>query len=163
MALTPAMTTEGMRVAGVALRREHGHALFLKEIRCQDCHLSMVQVKAGVAWREKSGVDRMVTFGWLYHAGNMKYFDSDDEAREWQDQELALFARRAHRRLGRGFVLADETELQPIYVTWMVGAPYTLIEAVLDYDPEREAVVVFEDEDEDDAIIVSCVRIQSRH
>ena len=88
--------------------------------------------------------------------------DADAE-REWKDQELALFARRAHRRFGRGFVLSAHDELQPIYITWIVGAPHTLVEAVFDYDPEHEAVVVCEDEGGEDAIVINCVRIQNRH
>ena len=45
----------------------------------------------------------------------------------------------------------------------MVGAPYPLVDAVFEYDPECEAVVVTEDKGDDDAIIVNRVRIQSRH
>jgi hypothetical protein len=87
----------------------------------------------------------------------------DDAAREWRNQELALFARRAHRRLGRGFVLSASEESEPIYVTSIVGAPHPVIDAVFEYDPERQAVVVLKDESDDDAIIVNCVRIQSCH
>jgi hypothetical protein len=83
--------------------------------------------------------------------------------REWRDQELALFGRRAHRQLGRGFVLTDGDDSPPIYVTRMAGAPHALIEAVYDYDPEREALVVCEDRFDDDSIVISCVRIDSRH
>jgi hypothetical protein len=80
---------------------------------------------------------------------------------EWRDQELALFARRAHRQLGRGFVLADADDSQPVYVTQIAGAPPELIEAVLDYDPEHEALVVWDDEP--DSVLLSCVRIAPRH
>lgn len=83
--------------------------------------------------------------------------------REWREQELALFARRAHRQLGRGFVLCDGDDEPPIYVTRIMGAPQELIDAVLEYDPEREALVVREHEPDGDAIVVSCVRIESRH
>jgi hypothetical protein len=83
--------------------------------------------------------------------------------RLWRDQELALFARRAHRQLGRGFVLADDHQSPPIYVTRIAGAPPELIEAVLDYDPEREALVVWGDEPDDDSVVLSCVRIAARH
>jgi hypothetical protein len=105
----------------------------------------------------------MAHMGWLYHAGDMTRCDWDDAAREWRDQELALFARRAPRRLGRGCVLSDCTESQPVYVTSIAGAPHPLVDAVFEYDPEREAVVVTEDKGDDDAIIVNRVRIQSRH
>jgi hypothetical protein len=93
----------------------------------------------------------------------MKQFEWDKAIRELRDQELALFARRAHRRLGRGFVLSDNDELQPVYITWIIGAPPPLVDAVFDYDPEREAVVVSEDETDEGNIIINCVKIQSRH
>ena len=54
-------------------------------------------------------------------------------------------------------------ESQPVYVTSIVGAPHPLVEAIFEYDPECEAIVVTEDEGDDDAIIVNRVRIQSRH
>ena len=93
----------------------------------------------------------------------MAHFDWDEAVRLWRNQELALFARRAHRKLGRGFVLSDDADLQPVYVTRIAGAPQPLIDAVFDYDPEREAVVVSEDEGDDDSIIINCVKIQSLH
>ena len=83
--------------------------------------------------------------------------------REWRHQELALFARRAHRQRGRGFVLSDGANVQPVYVTWIVGAPQSLIEAVFGYDPECEALVVSESEGDRDGIIISRIRIESRH
>lgn len=83
--------------------------------------------------------------------------------REWRDQELALFARRAHRQLGRGFVLADDDQSSPIYVTRVDGAPPELIEALLVYDPEHEALVVWDDEPDDDSVVLSCVKIAPRH
>lgn len=112
--------------------------------------------------REKSGVGRMATDRLMYHADGMKH-EWDKAIRELHDQELALFARRAHRQLGRGFVLIDGDELQPVYVTWIVGAPQPLIDAVFEYDPEREAIVVSDDSVEEDDIVISCVKIQSRH
>jgi hypothetical protein len=99
----------------------------------------------------------------MYHADGMKRSEWDKAIRELHDQELALFARRAHRRLGRGFVLSDSDELQPVYITWIVGAPPPLIDAVFDYDPECEAVVVSEDEKDEGSLIINCVKIQSRH
>jgi hypothetical protein len=81
--------------------------------------------------------------------------------RDWRDQELALFARRAHRQLGRGFVLADADDSQPIYVTRIAGAPRELIEAVLWYDPEHEALVVRDEQP--DSVLLSCVRIAAQH
>ena len=103
----------------------------------------------------------MAPIGLLYHAGDVTALEWEDAAREWRDQDLARFARRAHRRLGRGFVLSCCNESQPIYVTWIVGAPHPVMEAVFEYDPEREAVVVTEDDD--DVIIMNRVTIQSRH
>jgi hypothetical protein len=38
-----------------------------------------------------------------------------------------------------------------------------LIEAVLEYDPEREALVVWDDKPDDDSVVLSCVRIAPRH
>ncbi len=99
----------------------------------------------------------------MHHAGVMKHLDWNTAIRELHDQELALFARRAHRHLGRGFVLSDDEDPRPVYVTWMVGAPEPLIDAVFDYDPEHEAVVVSEDENDEGNIIINCVRIESRH
>jgi hypothetical protein len=87
----------------------------------------------------------------------------DKALREMHNQELALFARRAHRRLGRGFVLTGLDDPQPVYVTWIAGAPPPLIDAVFDYDPEHEAVVVSEDDENEDSILIDCVRIQSHH
>lgn len=83
--------------------------------------------------------------------------------RQMRDQDLALFARRAHRQLGRGFVLCDAEAGQPVYVTHMAGAPPALVDAVLGYDPEREALVVAEDEYEDDTILVIRVHIDVVH
>jgi len=83
--------------------------------------------------------------------------------RELHEQELALFAKRAHRQLGRGFVLCDVDEPWPVYITWIIGAPPPLIDAVFEYDPECEAVVVCEDEHNEGNVIINCVRIQNRH
>lgn len=93
----------------------------------------------------------------------MAHSEWDKAMRDLHNQELALFARRAHRQLGRGFVLSAADEVQPVYITWMVGAPPPLIEAVFDYDPEREAVVVSEDDGDDDSIVIDCVQIQRQH
>jgi hypothetical protein len=90
----------------------------------------------------------------MYHAVGM---------RELHDQELALFARRAHRRFGRGFVLSDTEEARPVYVTWIIGAPPPLVDAVFDYDPEHEAVVVSEDDNDEGSLIINYIRIESRH
>jgi hypothetical protein len=40
----------------------------------------------------------------LYHAGLMAHVESDKADQQWRHQELALFARRAHRKVGRDFV-----------------------------------------------------------
>lgn len=89
--------------------------------------------------------------------------DWDRVMRGLHDQELALFARRAHRQLGRGFVLSDSDEARPVYVTWIVGAPPPLIDAVFEYDPEHEALIVSEDGEEEGSLIINYVRIESRH
>jgi hypothetical protein len=99
----------------------------------------------------------------MYHAEGMKGSEWDKALRELHEQELALFARRAHRQLGRGFVLSDDDELRPIYITWIVGAPQSLIDVVFEYDPESEAVVVSEDQTDADNVIINCVKIQRRH
>jgi hypothetical protein len=93
----------------------------------------------------------------------MDKFNWDRAVCEWRDQELALFARRAHRRLGRGFVLFERHDVQPVYVTWMVGAPEPLLRAVSDYDPENEALVVVSDDDGDDSVTITLVKIERRH
>ena len=91
------------------------------------------------------------------------YLKGADMLREWRKQELALFALRAHRQFGRGFVLSDRCEVQPVYITWIMGAPQPLIEAVLGYDPKQEAVVVSRDESCDDTMIINRVKIQQYH
>ena len=78
-------------------------------------------------------------------------------------QELAWFARRAHRHMGRGFVLITPDDDQPIYVTWTVGAPFSLLDAIYGYDPEHEALLVSQEGDDLDAVNVSFIRIESRH
>jgi hypothetical protein len=83
--------------------------------------------------------------------------------RGFRHQELAHFARRAHRQFGRGFVLFDDAEARPVYITWLAGAPQGLIEVVLGYDPTREAVIVTEDDNGADAITIDRVSIQSVH
>lgn len=87
----------------------------------------------------------------------------DKAMRDLHNQELARFARRAHRQLGRGFVLSGTDEPQPVYITWTMGAPAPLIDAVFEYDPEREAVVVSEDEQREGDIVIDCVKIESHH
>jgi hypothetical protein len=86
------------------------------------------------------------------------FFEESD-----REQELARFARRAHRQLGRGFVVVTPDDVQPIYVTWTVGAPLSLLDAIYDYNPEREALLVTHDGDDVDAVIVSVIRIETRH
>jgi len=77
---------------------------------------------------------------------------------KWREQELAQFGRRAHRHVGRGFVLFDGDEDEPIYVTWLVGAPMPLCVAVYEYDPQHEALVVTALNEND--IFLSRVRIE---
>jgi hypothetical protein len=111
----------------------------------------------------KSGLGGIARAARTYHPDGMVQSEWDKAIRELNNQELALFARRAHRRLGRGFVLSDVDEPRPVYITWMVGAPPTLIDAVLEYDPECEAVVVSEDEHDEEKIVIDCVKIQRHH
>ena len=86
----------------------------------------------------------------------------DDFIHEWRDQQLALFARRAHRQLGRGFVISEGIDSKPVYVTRIAGAPRALVEAVMTYDPESEALVV-QDKGDGDTIHLTCVRIEIVH
>jgi hypothetical protein len=78
-----------------------------------------------------------------------------------REQELAEFGRRAHHQLGRGFVLLTNGEIKPVYVTRLVGAPELLLEAVYDYDPHSEALVVCGEPDE--SFTITRVRIQQSH
>ena len=78
----------------------------------------------------------------------------------WRSQELAQFARRAHARLGRGFVLVESDNPKPVYVTHILGAPLRLVAAVYDYDPEHEALLVCDDNED---CIISRVKIDRQH
>ena len=80
----------------------------------------------------------------------------------WREQEMALFARRAHAQLGRGFVLVERNENRPVYVTEVAGAPHELIDAVSQYNPEEEALLV-SDENGVDVVTISLVKIQKVH
>jgi hypothetical protein len=87
-----------------------------------------------------------------------------DHASEiWRNQELARFARRAHARLGRGFVIADRGDRRPVYVTEILGAPQPLIDEVYSYDPKNEALIVSTDSEIDDAVTISRIRIETSH
>ncbi|RPI50277.1 MAG: hypothetical protein EHM55_21765 [Acidobacteria bacterium] len=93
--------------------------------------------------------------------------DADDH--RWDDalvalrnQDLALFARRAHAQLGRGFVLVERNESKPVYITRVAGGPLPLIDAVSSYNPEEEALLVF-DEGEPGGVTMSIVTIQKVH
>lgn len=77
----------------------------------------------------------------------------------WRHQELAHFGRRAHAQFGRGFVLVEHHEGRPIYVTRVSDAPPQIIDAVCQYNPEEETLVV-SDEDEPETFTISVVRIQ---
>ena len=98
---------------------------------------------------------------WIEHVTSDDWDSFFEES--GREQEIARFARRAHRQLGRGFVLVTPDDVQPIYVTWTTGAPLSLLDAIYDYDPEREALLVSHDGDQDDAVIVSLIRIEHRH
>lgn len=80
----------------------------------------------------------------------------------WREQDLALFARRAHAQLGRGFVLVEQDEPRPVYITQVAGAPPQIVDAVSTYNPDREALLVF-DEGEPGSVRMSLVRIQNVH
>jgi hypothetical protein len=80
----------------------------------------------------------------------------------WREQDLALFARRAHAQLGRGFVLVEQDEPRPVYITQVTGAPPQIIDAVSTYNPDSEALLVF-DEGEPGSVRMSLVRIQNVH
>jgi hypothetical protein len=99
----------------------------------------------------------------LYNAVVMEHVDACQMIREWRQQELAHFARRAHRHLGRGFVFFDDSEAKPVYITWLTGAPQCLVDMVWSYDPAREAVIVSEDDEGVNTLDIDCVRIQSCH
>jgi hypothetical protein len=88
----------------------------------------------------------------------MDQFDCAIQARRYQ--ELAQFARRAHARLGRGFVFVESDHSKPIYVTQILGGPPSLLAAVYDYDPEHEALLVCDDKED---VIISRVRIDRQH
>ena len=88
--------------------------------------------------------------------------DWDTALLAWRDQDFALFARRAHAQLGRGFVLVERREPRPIYVTTVAGAPPQLVAAVSDYNPLEEALLVRE-EDEHDVITIDLVKIPKVH
>jgi hypothetical protein len=92
----------------------------------------------------------------------MEPHDWDRALLAWRDQDLALFARRAHAQLGRGFVLVERNEPRPVYVTQVGGAPQQLIDAVSQYNPEEEALLVC-DESEFDVVTISLVKIQKVH
>jgi hypothetical protein len=77
----------------------------------------------------------------------------------WRHQELARFGQRAHAQLGRGFVLVEHDEERPIYVTQLSDAPLPLFDAVCQYNPEEETLVV-SDEDEPETFTIRVVKIQ---
>ena len=78
----------------------------------------------------------------------------------WREQELAHFARRAHRNVGRGYVLLARDEKDPIYVTPAFGVPLSLLDEVYEYDPEHEALVVSEADLERDSVVITRIKIQ---
>ena len=81
----------------------------------------------------------------------------------WREQDLAHFARRAHRDLGRGFVLLANDEKEPVYVTPTFGVPLPLLDEVYEYDPEHEALVVSEADLEGNSVVITRIRIQDCH
>ena len=81
----------------------------------------------------------------------------------WHVQELALFAIRSHRKIGRGFVMVASDDERPIYVNWTIGAPLPLHVAVNQYDPEHEALIDFEDDGDEESVTFSCVTIAGCH
>lgn len=94
----------------------------------------------------------------------MEHLEWDQAEQAWRYQELALFARRAHKQLGRGFVFVESGDPQPVYVTRVLGGPQPLIDAVYGYDPDREALVVSSDDEADDeGVIINLVKIERPH
>ena len=83
-----------------------------------------------------------------------------DAVHAWRSQDLAQLARRAHARLGRGFVLVESDKPKPLYVTHILGAPALLMAAVYEYDPEHEALLIYDDNED---FIITRVRIDSLH
>jgi len=59
-------------------------------------------------------------------------------------------------------VLVSPGDVEPVYITW-AGAPQRLIDAVYAYNPECEALVVVDENDKQDTVTLSCVKIESRH
>jgi hypothetical protein len=86
----------------------------------------------------------------------------DNALDAWRKQDLALFARRAHAQLGRGFVLVEHDEPKPVYITQVAGAPPQIIDAVSTYNPNEEALLVFDD-GEPGSVTLSLVTIQKVH
>jgi hypothetical protein len=75
----------------------------------------------------------------------------------WNEQNAAQFGRRAHGHFGRGFVLVDPRDRNsPVYVTRLAGAPPALWQEVHLYQPERETILVTE---EDGGLNVRRIRI----
>jgi hypothetical protein len=75
----------------------------------------------------------------------------------WTDQDAAQFGRRAHGHFGRGFVLGDPRDRRsPVYVTRLAGAPPALWQEVHLYQPDRESILVTE---EDGGLNVRRIRI----
>jgi hypothetical protein len=56
--------------------------------------------------------------------------------------------------------LVESDNPKPVYVTHVLGAPPLLLAAVYDYDPEHEALVVCDDNED---VIISRVRIDMQH
>lgn len=79
----------------------------------------------------------------------------------WLEQTAAEFGRRAHAKLGRGFVIIDAKD-RFIYVTLLSGAPVELMGQVCMYAPYEETVVVFEDAEEPGVLIIRRIRIETR-
>jgi hypothetical protein len=78
----------------------------------------------------------------------------------WEEQGAAQFGRRAHRHFGRGFVLVDPADQNsPVYVTRLAGAPPELWQEVHLYRPERETILVSQ---EDGGLSVRRVKIDAQ-
>lgn len=89
-------------------------------------------------------------------------FDWSDALIEWRDQTAGHFARRAFSQLGRGFVIPNMGATSCIYVTRLEGAPFELLAEIYTYDPDKEAVVVYEDDTDPGALIMRRISLEIR-
>ena len=78
---------------------------------------------------------------------------------DWRKQDAAQFGRRAFAQLGRGFVMVEPNVSKFVYVTRLIDAPIQLVDEIVHYMPNSEAVLVYEDRAEPGVLIVRRIRI----